>query len=104
MEHSYSPCFVWGKNYTRNDGKMYFDTDGSFYVLDWGLREFELKHRNFEYDEDTNRYYELVPSSNLRPEMDGALIRKRISKNFYMQKFHEMLDYFGITQEQIKAE
>lgn len=105
MAHSYRTDFAWGKNCTRNNGRIYYDNDGSnFYILDWGLSKFKLKHREFEYDEDTNRYYELVASISLRPEMDGALIRKRISKSFYMQKFREMLDYFGIPQEQIKAE
>lgn len=98
-------ALVLGKNFTRNNGRIYSDSDyKSYYSLDYGLRQFRLKQQEFEYDEDTNRYYELVDSNSLRPEMDGALVRKRISKNFYMQKFHEMLDYFGISQEQIKAE
>ncbi|MDO4157390.1 MAG: hypothetical protein Q4D37_11560 [Oscillospiraceae bacterium] len=98
-------ALVWGKNFTRNDGRTYFDSDyKSFYSLDYGIRTFKLKQQDFEYDEDTNRYYELVDSSSLRPDMDSALVRKRISKKFYMQKFHEILDYFGISQEQIEAE
>lgn len=38
---------------------------------------------NYEKDEYNGRCYILVESCNLRPEMDGALVRKRISKNAY---------------------
>lgn len=45
---------------------------------------FTYEFMEYEYDEFTNRYYELVPSCNLSdPDMDGALVRKRISKKTY---------------------
>ncbi len=37
----------------------------------------------YEHDKDCNRYYLYVPSENRRSDMDGALVKRRISKSFF---------------------
>ena len=55
------------------------------YVKHWIIDEnsFVYNFINYEKDEYNGRCYILAESSNLKPEMDGALVRKRISKNAY---------------------
>lgn len=55
------------------------------YVKHWIIdkNSFVYNFINYEKDEYNGRCYMLVESSNLKPEMDGALVRKRISKNAY---------------------
>ncbi len=60
-------------------------TDFRGYVKHWIINEnsFVYNYINYEKDEYNGRYYMLVESCNLRHEMDGALVRKRISKKVY---------------------
>lgn len=55
------------------------------YVEHWIIDEnsFVYNFSNYEKDKYNGRYYILVESCNLRPEMDGALVRKKISKKAY---------------------
>lgn len=55
------------------------------YVKHWIIdkNSFVYNFINYEKDEYNGRCYILAESSNLKPEMDGALVRKRISKNAY---------------------
>lgn len=55
------------------------------YVKHWIINEnsFVYNFINYEKDEYNGRCYILVESCNLRPETDGALVRKRISKKEY---------------------
>lgn len=64
-------------------GKCITDAFGK--VKHWVLNDdsFVYKYSGYERDYYTGRYYRLVESTNLRPEMDGALVRKRISKAVY---------------------
>lgn len=55
------------------------------YAKHWIIDEnsFVYNFVNYEKDEYNGRCYILTESCNLRPEMDGALVRKRISKKAY---------------------
>ena len=55
------------------------------YVKHWIIDKNRLEYNyvNYEKDEYNGRCYILVESCNLKPEMDGALVRKRISKKVY---------------------
>lgn len=44
---------------------------------------FTYQYVDFERDEYNGRCYQLVETTDLRPEMDGALVRRRISKSAY---------------------
>lgn len=46
--------------------------------------DFMWNYTNYEHDKETNRYYRLEASCSLRPSMDGALVKHRISKAEYM--------------------
>jgi hypothetical protein len=50
---------------------------------------FELDGINYERDTYSGRYYRLDESVSLRREMDGALVRRRISKQVYVERFQE---------------
>ena len=53
----------------------------------WNEHEFMCDRIDYEEDTENGRCYRLVPSTNLRPEMDGALVKQRISKKeFEMYK------------------
>lgn len=62
------------------------------YVQHWIINEnsFVYDFVNYEKDEYNGRCYTLIESCNLRPEMDGALVRKRISKNEYEEAFKKV--------------
>lgn len=64
-------------------GKCITDAFGK--VKYWVLSDdsFVYKYNDYERDSYTGRYYRLVESTNLRPEMDGALVKRRISKVVY---------------------
>lgn len=55
------------------------------YVKHWIIdkNSFVYDFINYEKDEYNGRCYILTESCNLRPEMDGALVRKRISNKAY---------------------
>ena len=55
------------------------------YVKHWIIdkNSFVYNFVNYEKDEYNGRCYILVGDCNLKPEMDGALVRKRISKKVY---------------------
>lgn len=55
------------------------------YVQYWIRNENSFTYNCLEYerDEENGRCYMLVESCDLRPEMDGALVRKRIKKSVY---------------------
>lgn len=55
------------------------------YVKHWIIdkNSFVYNFVNYEKDEYNGRCYILVESCNLKPEMDGALVQKRISKKVY---------------------
>jgi hypothetical protein len=42
------------------------------------------------YVQENGRYYRQEPSVSLRPEMDGALVRRRISKSQYCLMLREI--------------
>ena len=46
----------------------------------WNEHEFMCDRVDYEEDIENGRCYRLVPSTNLRPEMDGALVKQRISR------------------------
>lgn len=52
---------------------------------------FKCNGYEYEQDEDNGRYYKLEPSVSLKPEMDGALVRKRISKKEFETRKNESL-------------
>lgn len=55
------------------------------YVLHSYLNEnnFTYQYVDYERDEYNGRCYQLVETTDLRPEMDGALVRRRISNAAY---------------------
>lgn len=59
------------------------------YVKHWIIdkNSFVYDFVDYEKDEYNGRCYILVESCNLRPEMDGALVRKRISNKAYEEAF-----------------
>lgn len=59
------------------------------YVKHWIIDEnsFVYNFVNYEKDECNGRCYILTESCNLRPEMNGALVRKRVSKKEYEEAF-----------------
>ncbi len=82
------------------DGKSYFTSDNRHaYDADEKFRSFTYSYSHYEYDEESGRYYQLVESCSLRPEMDGALVRRRISKEVYMCVYNMLLDFFGIKED-----
>lgn len=59
------------------------------YVKHWYRSDnaFTFDYMEYEYDDLTNRYYILHPSENMSdPNMDGALVKHRISKSSYFEK------------------
>ena len=52
---------------------------------------FKCNGYDYEQDEDNGRYYKLEPSTSLKPEMDGALVRRRISKKEFEARRSECL-------------
>ena len=62
------------------------------YVQHWIIdkNSFIYDFINYEKDEYNGRCYMLIESCNLRPEMDGALVKKRISKNEYEEAFKKV--------------
>ena len=62
-------------------------TDYRGYVQHWIRSENDFTYNCMEYerDEENGRCYMLVESCNLRPEMDGALVKKEL-KNPYTKK------------------
>lgn len=59
------------------------------YVKHWIIdkNSFVYDFVDYEKDEYNGRCYILVESCNLRPEMDGALVRKRINNKAYEEAF-----------------
>lgn len=49
--------------------------------------DFTYNCTDYEKDLDSGRYYRLDASISLRPEMDGALVRRRISGAVYWELF-----------------
>lgn len=67
------------------------------YAQHWIIDENSFVYNlvNYEKDEYNGRCYILVESRNLSPIMDGALVRKRISKNVYeeaLKKVKEIIE------------
>lgn len=64
-------------------GKCITDAFGK--VRHWVLSDddFVYEYSNYERDDYTGRYYRLTESVSLKPEMDGALVKRRISKSVY---------------------
>lgn len=62
------------------------------YVKHWIIdkNSFVYDFVNYEKDEYNGMCYILVESCNLRPEMDGALIRKRVSNKVYEEAFKKV--------------
>lgn len=59
--------------------------------------DFMYDYINYEYDEDTNRYYYLEESCNMyNPEMGGALVKRRIGKLAYMGELAKVKEFFNI--------
>lgn len=71
-------------------------TDYRGYVQHWIRSENDFTYNCMEYerDEENGRCYMLVESCNLRPEMDGALVKKRIKKSVYEKAFEECKKVF----------
>jgi len=51
---------------------------------------FQYERKWYETDPYNGRFYVLMDSSNMRPEMDGALVRRRISKSLYTEKLNSL--------------
>lgn len=49
--------------------------------------DFTYNRTDYEKDRDSGRYYRLDASISLRPEMDGALVCRRISGAVYWELF-----------------
>lgn len=64
-------------------GKYITDAFGK--VKHWVLsdNDFVYEYSNYERDVYTGRYYRLTESTSLKQEMDGALVKRRISKSVY---------------------
>lgn len=64
-------------------GKCITDAFGK--VKHWVLsdNDFVYEYSNYERDAYTGRYYRLIESTSLKSEMDGALVKRRISKSVY---------------------
>lgn len=52
---------------------------------------FKCNGYDYEQDEDNGRCYKLEPSLSLKSEMDGALVRRRISKKEFEARRNECL-------------
>ena len=95
-----------GKNFRccrENERGDRFTTNFKYeYSKEDGFRSFTYNDTYYEYDEFTNRYYFLSESCNLRPEMDGALVRRRIGKSAYMEVYRQLLEYLGLNEERKK--
>lgn len=91
-----------GKNFhscwEKNGHRWTSDFEYSYNPQD-GFKSFTYQGVEYEYDEDTNRYYYLTESNNLRPEMDGAMVRSRIGKARYMEIYEQLLEYLGMNEE-----
>lgn len=91
-----------GKNFhscwEKNGHRWTSDFEYSYNPQD-GFKSFTYQGVDYEYDEDTNRYYYLTESNNLRPEMDGAMVRSRIGKARYMEIYEQLLEYLGMNEE-----
>lgn len=48
--------------------------------------DFMSNGTNYERDEDNGRCYALYESTNLRPEFDGALVKRRISAKVFEER------------------
>ncbi len=48
--------------------------------------DFMCNRVDYERDEDNGRCYQLCESCNLRPEWDGALVRRRISAKAFEER------------------
>lgn len=70
------------------------------YRVEFGFRSFTYRSTDYEYDEETNRYYYLTESIDLRPEMDGAMVRRRIRKSAYMEVYRQLLEYLGLNEKE----
>lgn len=92
-----------GKNFhscwEKNGHRWTSDFEYSYNPQD-GFKSFTYQGVDYEYDEDTNRYYYLTESNNLRPEMDGAMVRSRIGKARYMEIYEQLLEYLGMNEEE----
>lgn len=84
----------WEKNGHRWTSDFEYSCDSQN-----GFKSFTYQGVDYEYDEDTNRYYYLTESNNLRPEMDGAMVRSRIGKARYMEIYEQLLEYLGMNEE-----
>lgn len=91
-----------GKNFRscwENNGRRFTSDFKYSYNPHDTFKSFTYQGIDYEYDEDTNRYYYLSESDNLRPEMDGAMVRRRIGKARYMEIYEQLLEYLGMNEE-----
>lgn len=82
-------------------GDRFTDSNyGCSYRAEYGFRSFTYRGTDYEYDEETNRYYYFTESISLRPEMDGAVVRRRIGKSAYMEVYGQLLEYLGLNEKE----
>jgi hypothetical protein len=75
-----------------------FLTDNQFYSPD----SFVYQGSIYELDPDTGRFYRFDESRSLRPEMDGAQVKRRISREAFRTAFENcssvIFDYINQSQ------
>lgn len=73
-------------------------TDYRGYIEHWFRSENDFTYNFYGYERDVEngRCYILVESCNLRPEMDGALVKKRISKSEYEKALNDCKKIFEL--------
>ncbi len=82
----------------NSDGHRWTSEFAYSYSPECSFRSFTYNHTDYEYDEETNRYYYFTESISLRPEMNGALVRRRIGKSAYMEVYGQLLEYLGLNE------
>lgn len=103
--HGMKVVEIHGENRMRccwenTDGHRWTSDFKYSYSPEHGFRSFTYNDTDYEYDEYTNRYYYLRDSSSLRPEMDVAMVRRRIGKSAYMEVYGRLLEYLGLNEKE----
>lgn len=91
-----------GKNFHscwENNGRRFTSDFKYSYNPHDTFKAFTYQGIDYEYDKNTNRYYYLSESDNIRPEMDGAMVRRRIGKTRYMEIYEQLIEYLGMNEE-----
>ena len=61
--------------------------------------DFQYRGEWHETDPYNGRFYVLMDSSNLRPEMGEALVKRRISNSLYTERLNSLKELLGKGQK-----